>query len=454
MLSFFYFVFVKNRHIALVHSEILLYLDDYLFEINCSNSNQFPKSPKDYLDDFANDKNGYLRKYHGDEDEPLYELTPYANKALEFVESLQKNEFIASRSKFNIIFELLEDLEFETNMDDLQRVKKLELEKKDIDLQIEAIKAKKDLRFDSSRIKEHYIQLEEIVRKLKYDFSEMEYNFRDLNKLAMEEIALKDDVKSGVLDSIFEIEDSIRDSDQGKSFFAFWQLLTDAKKSDKLTKLLENLYEIETIKNIDDDKKLQDIKYTLLKGGEKIYKVSAKLIEQLRRFVDDRVWIENKRVLELCREIDKLAIEIKDKAPIKKDFFHIKGDRVKIDSIFEKSLYTKKKTQEFTREDTKQEIEIDMDSFYNLFFVDEEKLKRNISQMLFNKPQCTLVELTCEFKVTKGVSELVSYISIAKNSDDAIVNEKVKTQIEVIDFDGNKKVVTLPKIIFTKGLKK
>ncbi len=454
MLSFFYFVFVKNRHITLNHSELLLYLDDYLFDINSSYDNLFPKLPKEYLDDFANDKNGYLRKYHGDSDEPLYELTPHTNKALEFVESLQESEFVASRSKFNIIFELLEDLEFETNMDDEERVKKLQAQKKDIDIQINAIRAKKDLRFDSARIKEHYMQIQEIVRKLKYDFSQMEYNFRDLNKLAMQEITLRDDDKSSVLDSIFEIEDSIRDSDQGKSFFAFWQLLTDAKKSDKLTKLLNNLYEIDVIKEMDDDRKLGDVKYTLLKSGEKIYQVSAKLIEQLRRFIDDRVRIENKRVIELCKKVEKSSIEIRDTIPMKKNFFYMKGNKIKIDSIFEKSLYCIKKPQEFKKEDVVQDIEIDMDSFYNLFFVDEESLKRNISQMLFTQPQCTLVELCKKFEVKKGLSELVSYISIAKNSDEAIVDESIKTQIEVLDFDGNKKMVCLPKIIFTKGIKK
>lgn len=98
-------------------------------------------------------------------------------------------------------------------MDDSQRIKKLEDEKKAIDRQIEAIKSKKDMRFDNTRIKEHYMQIDEIVRKLKYDFSEMEYNFRDLNKLALEEITLKSDEKSGVLHTIFDIEDNIRQSD-------------------------------------------------------------------------------------------------------------------------------------------------------------------------------------------------------------------------------------------------
>jgi hypothetical protein len=454
ILSFFHLVFVKNRHITLPYSEILLYLDDYLFEINRTYNNPFVKSPKEYLDDFSSDKNAYLRKYHGEGDEPLYELTPHANKALEFVESLSKNEFVASRSKFNIIFELLEDLEFETNMDDSERIKNLQLQKEDIDIQIKSIEEKTDLRFDNARIKEHYMQIDEIVRKLKYDFSEMEYNFRDLNKVAMEHITLKDDGKSGVLDSIFEIEDDIRESPQGKSFFAFWQLLSDSKKSEKLTKLLQNLYNIEAIKSIDKDEKLKDIKYTLLKSADKIYQVSAKLIEQLRRFIDDRVWMENRRVLELCKSIEKSSIEIKENIPINKDFFTIKGQSVKVDSIFEKSLYRPKITQEFKKEDKVQAIEIDMNSFYNLFFVDEEILKKNISQMLMSKSQCTLVEITKKFPISKGISELIVYISIAKNSDTVIVYESEKTKLELVDLDGKRKIVNLPKIIFTKEVKK
>ena len=450
MVSFFYLAFIKMRKQTLPHSEIIQLLDDYLFEINSIYDTLYPKSPKEYLDDFVNDKNGYLRKYHGESDEPLYELTPPTAKALEFIESLKKSEFVASRSKFNIIFELLEELEFETNMDSKKRVKKLEEKKREIEQQIADIKMKKDLRFDSARIKEHYMLLDEIVRKLKYDFSQMEYNFRDLNNLAMEQITIRESIKSGVLESVFEVEEEIRESDQGKSFFAFWQLLTDGDKNQKLTDMLENLYKIDTIQAFDGEKKLQYLKYDLLKSGEKIYTVSARLIEQLRRFIDDRVWIENRRVLELCKKIEKSAIEIKSFEPKQRAFFEIKGDRVKVDSIGSKKLYTPKKLEVFKNEQVDEVIEVDMDSFYNLFFVDEEELKKNIATLLLHKKQVTLLEVIEAYPIEKGVSELVGYISIAKNSDDAMVDESEKIKIDVLDFDGNSKKVALPKIIFLK----
>jgi len=449
-LSFFYFTFIKNRNIAITHSLILRYLDDYLFDINQSYNGIFPKSAKEYLDDFSNENYGYLKKYHGSEDEALYELTPSTQKALEFLEGLEKREFIGSRSKFNIIFELLEELEFETSLDDEQRIQKLELQKKHINEQIEAIRLKKDLRFDASRIKEHFMQIDEIARKLKYDFSEIEYNFRDLNTKAMEQIITHDDAKGKVLENIFDIEDKIRQSDQGKSFFAFWQLLTDAEKSQKISDLLENLYAIDVIENFDKDKKLKDLKYNLLQSGAKISKVSSKLIEQLKRFLDERVRDENKRVLQLCKEIQKNAIEIKNHLPKTKKFTTIDDNKVKINIVFEKSLYKIKQTTKLKQTLDEDVVQINIDSFYDLFFIDEEILKKNISEILLYKPQCSIKDIVEKFEIKKGIAELVGYLSIAKNSENARVEENETQKIEIISSNGEKKMVKLPKIIFVK----
>ena len=449
-LSFFYLVFVQNSKITLKHNEIHSFLDDYIFTLNESYPMSFPKEAKEYLDDFCNEKNGYLRKYHLSDDEAIYELTPHTQKALEFIESLEKKEFVGSRSKFNIIFELLEELEFETQLSDEERIAELESQKRELDRQISAIKAKNDIRFDSSRIKEHYLQLEEMVRKLKYDFSEIEYNFRTLNTTAMQQIALSSESKGETLESIFNIEDEIRESDQGKSFFAFWQLLTDMDKSERLSTLIDNLYNIESVKSLDNDKKLQNLQYTFLKSGEKVYDVSAKLIEQLRRFLDDRVLIENRRILDLCKVIEKSAIEIKEYQPSQRVFSTIQSDKVTISSIFSKSLYRIKEDVVFKKELKESEIELDMQSFYELFYIDEEILKTAIDKSLQKRKQASLVEILDDFPIQKGISELVAYISIAKESDNVMIEESIKEHIVVKNSEGITQNVSLPKIVFVR----
>jgi len=452
-LSFFYLTFTKNSKITLEHSEILSHLDDYLFNLNEIYSNAYPREAKEYLEEFVSEKNGYLKKYHDSADEAVYELTPHTQKALEFLESLEKKEFVGSRSKFNIIFDLLEELAFETNMSDEERIEQLKAQKHAIDKQIEDIKAKRDIRFDNSRVKEHYMQIEEMVRKLKYDFSEIEYNFRSLNTTTMEKIALYSESKSDVLNSIFEIEDDIRQSDQGKSFFAFWQLLSDNERSEKLRDLIESLYSIESLKKIDSEKKLINLQYSLLKSGEKVYGVSLKLIEQLRRFLDDRVWAENRRILELCADIEKKAIEIKEQIPTRQKFTSINDSKVKIDSIFSKSLYEPKRDQAFLKEIVVDKTEIDMESFYNIFFIDEELLARNIEEALLLRSQATLKEIVEKNPIEKGVSELVAYISLAKRSSnvyDAYIDEDATEILIIQDNNAVKKKIKMPKIIFVR----
>jgi len=448
-LSFFYMAFVKERNTTLTHTTILQYLDDYLYDINQSYQEQYPKAAKDYLEDFSSENYGYLRKYYDSDDETLYELTPHTQKALEFIESLEHREFVGSRSKFNIVFELLEELEFETGLDDTQRIERLEQQKRDIDVKIESIRSKSDMRFDSSRIKEHFMQIDEIVRKLKYDFAQIEYNFRDLNRSAMESIIQKDSSKGDVLGSIFDIDDSIRQSDQGKSFFAFWQILTEPKRSQRLSELLENLYNIDTIEDFDREKRLKDLKYTLLQSAQKISKVSSKLIEQLRRFLDDRVWAENRRILELSKSIQKRAIDTKHNMPSDRVRLAMAGDKIQIDGLFERSLYSIKSSTEFSHTIDESSIEIDMDSFYRQFYIDEELLRRNVAQILLHQPKCSIEDISDRFGIQKGVSELIGYISIAQNSDDSmIVDEKITLRID--DEDGNKKSVTMPNIIFVR----
>jgi hypothetical protein len=453
MVSFFHFVFVLNKHISIKHTDILNYLEDFLYDINQSYNGAYPKVAKAYLDDFVNDKNGYLKKYHGSDDEPMYELTPYSQKVFEIVESLDKKEFVGSRTKFNIIFELLEELEFETNLSDEDRIKTLENDKKEIDKQIENIKMKTDIRFDNSRIKEHFMLLVEQSTKLKYDFSQIEYNFKELNQKAMEKIATNNDSKDNVLDSIFNIEDSIRQTDQGKSFFAFWQLLTDANKNEKLTIMLNNLYKIDVIKEFDTDESLKNLKYELLQNADKITKVSSKLIEQLRRFLDDRVWIENKKILDICKSIENTALKIKTKTPTQKAFMGIDDTKIYMNSIFEKSLFSIKKTNEFTNELKEDSVNIDLDSFYDIFFIDEQELKNHINYFLQIKPICTLEDILVKFPIQKGIAEIVSYLSIAKNSTNATVELDNKISLRIEDENGYVKMVKIPKIVFIKNKK-
>jgi len=446
-LSFFDFVFNQKRYLNVTATEIEEFLEDFLYDLNRTYGDTFPKSAKEYLSDWTN--SGFLKKYYDSSGEIVYEITPYTKSALEFIEGLDRSEFVGSRTKFNIIFELLEELVFETNLSDKERIQALQKQKDEIDEKIEKIKKREYLRFDESRVKEHYLQIIEQSRKLIYDFSQIEYNFRELNKDVASQVLGENSTKERLLGNIFDIEERIRQSDQGKSFFAFWQLLTNAKKSERLSKMIEGLYINSVILEFDKDKSLKNLKYDLLNNARKISKTTNRLVEQLRRFLDDKVWIEHKRILELAKSIQKSAIDIKQNPPKQRVFMSIEGSKVQIESIFEKKLYVYKQKSEFTHEINEEKETIDLSNFYDIFYVDEEELRQNIDYFLQIKTQVSLEEIAKKFPIKKGVTEIVSYLAIAKKSDFNIIYEE-SVSLDIEDENGDKKRVKMPKVVFVR----
>ena len=70
------------------------------------------------------------------------------------------------------------------------------------------------------------------------DFREVEQNFRTLDRAVRERIALWEGGKGTLLEEIFGERDVIADSDQGRSFRAFWDFLMSPARQEELTELL------------------------------------------------------------------------------------------------------------------------------------------------------------------------------------------------------------------------
>lgn len=452
IIGFFYQAFKIQKSQALKETEILSLLDDYLYALNEGyDAPKYPKSAKAYLDDFTHQNSNYLRKYYAYEsDEPVYELMPDIEKLLSWLAGLKKQEFVATESKLKIIMTLLKELEFETNLSDNERIEHLKQEKLLLDKQIEAIERKEDLRFDKRKIKEQFMQIQSTSTELLSDFREIEHNFRSLNQEAKKAIASTQEGKSQVLEKIFEIEEGIRQSNQGESFYAFWDFLMDTNQIEDLNKLLENLYDLEEIQALDPQRNLENLTYNLLNGGENAHKVLAKLVEQLRRFIDDQVWVENRRILELAYAIEQKAIKLKDNAPTMREFFLIDGVKISVESLASKSLFTPTSKEEFSHELKEKVIEVDLTKLYNQVYVDEVLLKQNIQKHLQKKPQFTLKELHENYPIQKGISELIVYLKLAQNMDNAYL-EAYKEEILIETAEGEIKKVVMDRVVFIRG---
>jgi hypothetical protein len=146
------------------------------------------------------------------------------------------------------------------------------------------------------------------ARELLSDFREVEQNFRDLDRSVRERIATWDGGKGTLLAEIFGKHDAISDSDQGKSFRAFWDLLMSPVRQEELSHLLERVFELDAVRALAPDRRLLRIHYDWLGAGEVAQRTVAQVSEQLRRYLDDQTWLENRRIVQLIREIEQHAL--------------------------------------------------------------------------------------------------------------------------------------------------
>ena len=458
VISFLYRTFIVTNQRSIPAEELATRLDDYLHHLRENGEKRYPRKGRDYLNDWSSGEQGYLRKYYPAAsvgDEPLFDLTPATEKVIEWIASFEQKQFVGTESRLLTIFRLLQEIADETETDPTLRIQQLEQEKQAIERKIAQLTAGHITPHDSTRIKEKYLQAEETARQLLSDFRQVEENFRTLDRGVRERITTSDSGKGQMLDTIFLEQDAITESDQGRSFKAFWSWLMSPASQEQLQETLQKVLQLPEITALNSTSEQQDalldgIRFRLLEAGEKVNSTCAQLVEQLRRYLDDQAWLENRRIMEIVRQIEQSAITIRQSPPPEKVFTRLAPLKPEIELPMARGLF--RPAQRPVIDEVPQEGEADVDTsvLYNQHYVDEQLLKSQIRFALHNRPQITLLELVELYPVTKGLSEVIAYLHIASESDRAVINTDLNQAIAWQDSSGVEKTAWMPSVIFIR----
>lgn len=172
-------------------------------------------------------------------------------------------------------------------------------------------------------LKDRFQQFTTLARELLADFREVEHNFRQLDRHVRERIARwdsggqwgKGSGRGALLQDIMGERDAIADSDQGQSFRAFWDFLMSQRRQEALTELLARVLALPPVAELSPDVRLHRVHYDWLEAGEQAQRTVARLSQQLRRFLDDQAWLENRRIMELLRGIESKALDLRAAPP-------------------------------------------------------------------------------------------------------------------------------------------
>ena len=462
ILSFFYEQFKVTQRISITQLELETKLGNYLeflqdiypdFDRRSCNVPE-GKSPKEYLNKWCDDQ--LLRKTFNSSDDPVFTLTPAAEKAIAWLEDLKRREeFVGTESRFLQIFSLLKEIRDRSTTDIETRITQLEQDRDRIQQEIDQIRQTGVVDpYNPTQLQERFLLANQITTQLRADFSVVEQNFRSLTR-TVQEAQLQQDIRKGtVISRVLDADQELKDSDQGRSFYAFWYFLMSTSNRQELKSLIQTIYTLEELQPLTQEfGQLRRIERILIDDGEYIVQSNHRLAEKLRQMLDERNLMENRRVAELITEVQHLALQVATLASPEPDFWVLEGEPT-VNLVMARPLHPLEESEMPTFSmDFSDLPEVILDeeitALYQQFYVDEEALVQRIERTLEQRTEVLLTELLQLYPVTQGLPEIVAYLAIATQSDRHSINTSTIEAIIITSLEPEKQFqLTLPQVIF------
>jgi hypothetical protein len=451
--AFLYRVYIKPNVRNIPQATLVEALEDELFSVRAQlGADAFPGSAQSYLNDWAENDKGWLRKFYPPgTDEPHFDLTPATEKALAWLEGLDKREFVGTESRLLTLFELLRQMSVGSQSDPQVRIAELQGRREAIDAEIARILAGDVPLLDDTALKDRFQQFLQLARDLLADFREVEHNFRALDRQVRERIALWDGAKGALLEQVMGERDAIAESDQGRSFRAFWDFLMSQSRQEELSRLLEQVLSLPAIVAMRPEERTQRVHYDWLEAGEHTQRTVAGLSEQLRRFLDDRAWLENRRIMDILHSIEVHGLALREDPPAG-DFMYLSDTAATIELPFERPLYRPPIKPHISEQVADEgDAIVDTAALYAQVVVDRAELAGHIRQELQERSQVSLGEMIARHPLQRGLAELVTYLQLAGDWPGAVVDDAAQEEVLWQCDDGALRRATLPRIILLRS---
>ena len=458
--SFIGRVFIAPNVRVIAQASLVEALEDELYTLREQlGTGAYPKSAQDYLNDWAEPGKGWLRKFYPPEsDDPSFDLTPATEKALRWLDSLAERAFVGTESRLLTLFDLLRQMAEGSETNPAVRIDELERKRSELAMQIQRIRDGHLPLLDDTALKDRFQQFVYTARELLSDFREVEANFRALDRTVRERITLWGGSKGALLEDIMGERDAIADSDQGRSFRAFWDFLMSSQRQEELSALLQRVLELPAVAGLQPDRRTARIHYDWLDAGEHAQRTVAQLSQQLRRFLDDQAWLENKRIMDIIAQLEANALALRDQPDAAKALTEVMQLETPTPGIalpMERPLYTPGFEARIADSALDSgDAELDTAALFAQVVVDKAALEQHVRRCLAGRVQVTLGEICAERPLEHGLAELLAYLQLASESFDTVIDEAVTETVvwrRVLDADTTVlREARLPRVVFVR----
>src|SRR5690606_31517107 len=209
-----------------------------------------------------------------------------------------------------------------------------------------------------------------------------------------------------------------------------WDFLLSSQRQEELTALLDRVLELPAVAGLEPDPRTRRVHYDWMEAGEHTQRTVAQLSQQLRRFLDDQAWLENRRIMDILHGIEIKALALRSMPPAG-DVMQIDAAAASVELPMERPLFSppvKPVISSVIPEAGDEDV--DPSALFDQVVVDRQRLVDHIQRALQDRSQISLGELVARQPLQHGLAELVAYLHLGSDDFSSSVDEASPEPIE------------------------
>jgi hypothetical protein len=411
-----------------------------------------PQTPAAYIADWLS-QGWLLRRLPTGSSEEVYELSADAAQAIRFVASITTPRAIATESRLATVIYQLSKLAEETDADPKTRMEALLQERARIDREIDLVANGAVKVLSADRALERAREIMALAEELTGDFRRVRDRFSNLNRSLRQSLLEGDESRGEVLEALFAGIDLIADSDEGRTFAAFWRLLTDPEQMATLDDAVSSVVGRPFAEALEPSQRrfLMHLITTLSNEGGTVHDVLQNFSRSLKNFVQSREFLEQRRLHSLLKDAQRAAIEMTQHVRLN---FQL-GYMLTLTSSSIRSVSQLRPADPSGRPADLEMIdapdaEIGLDTVAALITeseIDFRTLRSNIRVALAAEGQISIEGLMQAFAAPQGLGTVVGYLTIGVK--DGVISDHT-TKVSWTTTSGLTRRASVPLIFFTK----
>lgn len=377
-----------------------------------------PQTPQAYIAQWLS--SGYVeRRFPAGAAEEQYEISSAAATAIRFAASLVEPRTTATESRLAAVIQQLARLADETDVDPKTRIAKLLAERDRIDHEIESTRQGNVKPLTDAQALERIREIIVLADELVEDFHRVRERFEQLNRELRERIMDSEGNRGEVLSALFAGVDVIGESEAGRTFAAFWRLLTDPEQSAALEQALDQVLTRDFAARLEPRERRFLLRMTraLLEQGGSVHEVLQTFARSLKHFVQSREYLEQRRLNQTLREAQSAALALKeDVKPTESLAYSLQLSSGRVRSLSQWKLFDPALHTIECGMQAGDAAGLDLETVGELIAqseIDFGALRSNVKAVLAERQQASIGEVLSRFPAAQGLGSVVGYMVLA-----------------------------------------